>query len=63
MEENGYHYGYWAMSSELPAAAVGLWNFVEDYVTTHLRHSRDRCEARNDVGEQPSDFSARALRP
>ena len=42
MEEKGAHYGYQMMSTEAPAVTKGLWNFVEDYVNTHLRHETAR---------------------
>ena len=42
MRQKRAHYGYYMMSSEVPAVTVGLWNFVEDYVNTHLRHSAAR---------------------
>ena len=42
MEEKGAHYGYQMMATEAPAVTVGLWNFVEDYVNTHLRHETAR---------------------
>ena len=45
MEENGYHYGYHMTSTEALGVSVGLWNFIEDYVNTHLRHERARWEA------------------
>ena len=44
MEENGYHYGYRMSSTEALGVSVGMWNFVEDYVNTHLRpHIKTRC--------------------
>ncbi len=42
MRERGLHYGYWDMTSENPAMSKGLWQFVGDYASTHLRHARDR---------------------
>ncbi len=46
MEENGYHYGYQKTSTEALAVSVGMWNFVEDYVNTHLRREKTRCTAK-----------------
>ena len=45
MRQKRAHYGYYMMSSEVPAVTVGLWNFVEDYVNTHLRRETARCAA------------------
>ncbi len=63
MEENGYHYGYWDMASELPAAAVGLWNFIEDYVNTHLRHEWARWKPCITLRSSPQSSVAGSLKP
>ena len=61
MKEKGAHYGYYMMSTEMPIATKGLWNFVEDYVNTHLRRETARSDASYDVGAQLSGFKVRAL--
>jgi hypothetical protein len=45
MEGNGYHYGYIMSSTEALGVSVGLWNFIEDYVNTHLRPVKNRRAA------------------
>jgi hypothetical protein len=50
MEGNGHHYGYIMSSTEALGVSVGLWNFIEDYVNTHLRHEKARWEAMTSEG-------------
>ena len=49
MADRGLHYGYAITEGEVPAVAVGMWRFANDYVNTHFKKPDKERAKRNHV--------------